>query len=329
MSAAWVAGAIRGRALAARGLGDEALERLGSQPSFADALGFLAASTYGHALEPGMDLDGAQRAVGRTALWHLRVLAGWLPPRGILVARAIAGWWEIQNLEALSASLAGSRTPNAAPYSMGALAVVWGRASTIGSSRELRGVLARSEWGDPGGERLSDVVLGVHLGWARLLHRAIPERPHWGAGGLALVVAKSRFLEGGGGLNGTEGLRRVPELGTRWEGAGDLRTFTASIPEQARWVVRDLDGPSELWRSEQIWWSRVASDASAMLRQGFPGRSVLVGAATTLLTDCWRVRTALARATRAQGRGAARVERTTATPGPVPGVEERGLHGAP
>jgi len=303
VNVAWVAGAIRGRALASRGLGEEALELLGSRSSLAEALGLLGGTTYGHALDPGMELGAAQRAVARTALWHLRVLAGWLPPRGVLGVRAVAGWWESDNLEALAVALTRARAPTAPPYSLGSLATVWGRAAQAQTPQELRGVLARSDWGDPGGETLSDLLIGVRLGWARLLHRAIPERPEWGAGALALVAAKARFLEDGADGRGSGAAWRIPELGRRWEGAVQMGEFASSLPHEARWVVRDLDGAEDLWRGELDWWGRVARDAKALLRGRFPGRDVVIGAAATLLTDAWRVGTALARATRGSGTG--------------------------
>jgi hypothetical protein len=298
LNIAWVAGAIRGRALASRGLGEEALERLGRQPSLAAALALLSGTTYGHTLDPGMGLAAAQRAVARTALWHLRVLAGWLPPRGVQGVRAVAGWWESGNLEALAIAVARAGRPGAAPYPLGALATVWGRASEAQTLQDLRSVLARSDWGDPGGDTLSDILFGVRLGWARLLHRAVPECPEWGAGALALVAAKTRFLDDVADRRGAQGVRRIPELGRRWEGAVEMEEFVSSLPVEARWVVREVDSADELWRSELNWWARVAADANALLRGRFPGRPMVIGSAATLLTDSWRVGTALARAAR-------------------------------
>lgn len=330
VNVAWVAGAIRGRALASRGLGEEALELLGSQSSLAEALGVLASTTYGHALDPGMELGAAQRAVARTALWHLRVLAGWLPPRGVPGVRAVAGWWESDNLEALAVALTGAGARAASPHPLGSLATVWGRAAQAQTPLELRDVLARSDWGDPGGETLSDILVGVRLGWARLLHRAIPERPEWGAGALALVAAKARFLDERVDGRAPAAVRRIPELGRRWEGAAEMGEFASCLPREARWVVQHLDGAEDLWRGELRWWERVAQDAKALLRGRFPGRTVVIGAAATLLTDAWRVGTALARATR--GAGTAEPTGQDAPPGRQPGwvpprVLER-AHGA-
>jgi hypothetical protein len=42
-----------------------------------------AASRRGRPVHPGMDLASTQHAIGKTALWHARVLAGWVPPAEI------------------------------------------------------------------------------------------------------------------------------------------------------------------------------------------------------------------------------------------------------
>ena len=44
-----------------------------------------------------IDLGSAQRAIAETALWHVRVLAGWMPPRGIELVRILAAWFELAN----------------------------------------------------------------------------------------------------------------------------------------------------------------------------------------------------------------------------------------
>lgn len=315
VNVAWVAGAIRGRALASRGLMEGALEHLGAQSSLTEALGLLAGTTYRHAIDPGMELGAAQRAVSATALWHLRVLAGWLPPQGVEGVRAVAGWWESRNLEDLAVALTRVGAPAGPPYHLGTLATVWSRASRARTPEELRSVLARSDWGDPGGEALSDILVGAGLGWARLLHRAIPERPEWGAGALALIAAKTRFLGDGADGRGSRGVPRIPELGRRWEGAGQMGEFVSSLPKEARWVVRDVDGADDLWRGELSWWVRVAADAKALLRERLPGRgrAVVIGAAASLLADSWHVGTALARA--ARGAGSPGIDRHVAAAG--------------
>jgi hypothetical protein len=86
MSVGWVAGALRGGALARRRLGDGVAE-LAAKTSLDEALAFLSASSYGHRLKGDLDIISAQRAIGDTSVWHLRVLAGWLPPRWLATSR--------------------------------------------------------------------------------------------------------------------------------------------------------------------------------------------------------------------------------------------------
>lgn len=63
----------------------------GRLPSLEVALAALADTPYGHELHPGQPLAEAQRAVTATLLWHLRVLAGWLPREGPGMLRLLAG----------------------------------------------------------------------------------------------------------------------------------------------------------------------------------------------------------------------------------------------
>ena len=53
------------------------------------------------------EVVAAQRGVAETLLWHLRILAGWLPAAGAGLMRALAGWFELQNIDARLAALAG------------------------------------------------------------------------------------------------------------------------------------------------------------------------------------------------------------------------------
>ncbi len=303
MRAAWVAGAIRGEALARRGLGARALQELADQPSLPAALHLLGESTYGHRLQADMDLEAAQRAVADTALWHLRVLAGWLPPAGVGLVRAFSGWFEVQNLEALAVALASGRRRPQHTYTLGALATVWSRAAEVSSLEGLRALLAHSEWGDPGGTALPDILLGLRLAWARSFLRALPERSGWGLGTLAVSVAAARFLAVTPAR--LSGWKEVPELGRGWSDAPDVAAFVRRLPGDARWPFAGVADAGELWQAERGWWLRVGADAAELLHGTFPGRSVVVGAAATLLTDSWGVRTALAVASRGRPAGEA------------------------
>ena len=99
MSASWVAGSVRGRLLLVRRLGlGPALDRARAGTP-GEALSLLAASPYGRGAELPEDVAAAQRAIAETFLLHLRLLAGWLPPAGMGAVRALAGWFELVNVE--------------------------------------------------------------------------------------------------------------------------------------------------------------------------------------------------------------------------------------
>jgi len=296
MSLPWVGGAIRGRALARRRLGDEGLRTLAARRSLGEALQFLSASSYGHGIRGELDLPGAQRAVAETAIWHLRVLAGWLPRRGVELVRAVAGWFELANIEGRSTALATGGRWGEAPFTLGALATVWPKAGVATTLSEVRAVLGHSEWGSPAGEGLGDVFLGLKIGWTRQLGRLLRQARTWANGGLALAVAKARFVTSAAGQSVT--LPAIPELGSRWKGATRLPDFVGGLPASARWVMAGVSGPADLWSAERSWWLRVDADATSLLGQPGLGRTTVVAAATVLLTDCWRTQAALEQAAR-------------------------------
>ena len=180
---AWVAGAVRARSLARRRLGGGAARELAARPALEDAVAALAATPYRHGVRPGQDLVAAQRGVAVTLLWHLRVLAGWLPRPGAAMLRLLAGWFEIANVDELLQRMAGD--PAEEPVGLGSLATAWPRCAQARSPPSCGAVLAASPWGDPGGETRRDVQLGMRLSWAARLARVGPAAPVGGGRGRA------------------------------------------------------------------------------------------------------------------------------------------------
>ncbi|HET8680706.1 MAG TPA: hypothetical protein VFM54_02350, partial [Micromonosporaceae bacterium] len=158
MTARWVAGSVRSRALPNRRLGSAGARALAASPSLDDAVEALARSPYRRFVRVGDPLAAAQRGVADTLLWHLRVLAGWVPSDGVRALRLLAGWFEVANVAGLAASLAAGGTaaggtaaaeqpyltPGERPYQLGRLATAWPRLATASSAAELRLALARS-----------------------------------------------------------------------------------------------------------------------------------------------------------------------------------------
>lgn len=291
MSAAWVAGSVRGRLLLGRRLGREQALDLARAGSVAEALALLAASPYGRAGELAGDVAAAQRAIAATLLLHLRLLAGWLPPAGVGAIRALAGWFELVNVEDRLAYLLGR--PLEHPFDLGSLSLSWPALSQAQTPGDLRAALAATAWGDPGGEEPADVALSLRAAWGRRVLAETPEARDWVGGALALLAA--RGLTRGGALRPAA---LTPLLGSAWERAQTVPALAAALPSDAGWVLEGVRDPDELWRAEAAWWSRVERDAEELARGSREGRSVVVGVAALLAADARRAGMAVAAAAR-------------------------------
>ena len=132
MTAGWVAGSVRARAMARRVLGAEAARQLAASRSLPEAQRMLQQTPFRGAAEAGLSLAAAQHAVAETILWDMRVLAGWLPRDGVSLLRLLAGWFEIANVDELLQTLAGR--PSDTEFQLGALATAWPRLSEARST---------------------------------------------------------------------------------------------------------------------------------------------------------------------------------------------------
>ena len=164
MSAAWVAGSVRARAMASRRLGTAGVRALASSGSLDAAVDTLAHSPYGLRVRSGDTLSAASRGVAASLLWNLRVLAGWLPAQGAEMLRALAGWFEIANVDEHLHALSGHRAT--APFELGTLATAWPRLARTSSLDELRDALTTSIWGDPRGSTPREIQLSMRFAWA-------------------------------------------------------------------------------------------------------------------------------------------------------------------
>jgi hypothetical protein len=289
-----VAGTVRARSLARRRLGAGAARSLAAHASLEDATAALAAGPYRHGVRPGQDLAGAQRGVTLTLLWHLRVLAGWLPREGGTMLRLLAGWFEIANVDDLLQQLAGRHAEE--PLPLGALATAWPRCAHARSPAELRATLATSPWGDPGGETALEVQLGMRLSWAARLSRHDRVAP-WAAGAAALLVARERFVAGRD-LPATPQRQATRLLGRDALAATSLAELQRRLPDTAGWALAGIEDPVDLWRAEAGWWSRVGRDGLELLHATGFGPVPVLGAVAVLGTDAHWVRAALELAAR-------------------------------
>ena len=129
-----------------------------------------------------------------TALWHLRVLAGWLPPGGSEVVRVLAGGYEITNVEAHVDELAGGPHPNRSSSGRwprrGRVCARLGRSSECAPrSRRRRGAIR-------GPSERASLAAALRVGCARRISDRIPELRRWASAAAAVVVADERFGHG-------------------------------------------------------------------------------------------------------------------------------------
>jgi hypothetical protein len=290
VSAGWVAGSVRARALVRRGLGPRRARLLAGSGSLREALTVLAGTSYGRDVRPGQTLAAAQHAAAATFLWHLRVLAGWLPRDGLELVRAAAAWYEIANVDELLEELSGR--PREPAFALGALATAWPRLSSAGTVADLRARLAASPWGDPGAAEPAAVRVAMRLRWASRIAGVTAGTAPWALGATALLVAGER-IGAGRGLPEPAARRAASLIGARALEARTLAEMRESLLGGARWALDGIDDPAELWRGEARWWGRVERDAAALLRTSTAGPDPVLGAIALLATDLWRVRAAL------------------------------------
>ncbi|WP_225848822.1 hypothetical protein [Streptomyces sp. HPF1205] len=304
MGAAWVAGVSRSKALLSRCLGAPEARDLAASRSLDAALRRLSTTAYRRFLLPDASLAQAQRAVSATLLWHLRVLAGWLPRQGARALRALAAGFEISNTEDLLRSYGGEPAPH--PYRLGALATAWGRLGAARGPGELRAALAASAWGDPGGEDPASLAVSLRLAACAQVAAAAAPAEGWAAGRAALLVARVRFVSRR--TLPAPALRRADALlGPRSVAADSFDGFRSALRPAARWALDGVADPVGLWRAEARWWATVDREGRDLLRAtgstGY-GPAPVVGAVAALSADAWRVRAAL----QAAGHGEAPLE---------------------
>jgi hypothetical protein len=292
MSAAWVAGGVRARALAHRRIGPEAARRAAAAGSLEAALRLLAATPYGREVRPGQTLPQAQHAVAAAILWDLRVLAGWLPQGGAHLLRTLAAWFEIANVDELLHTMDTGQPGSL--FTLGSLATAWSRLKEAGSVAELRAELAASAWGDMGADSAAAIRFGMRARWGRWAAEVRDPVRTWSTTATALLVAGQRFAVGQAiPAAALPSLRGVTGAAAE---AGSLAAMAAALPARARWVVADVASPAGPWQAEAAWWARMERDAFSLLRTSASDSAPVIGTAGVLAADAWRVRAALATA---------------------------------
>jgi hypothetical protein len=268
-------GAAAARTLAASGPADAA-ELLAASP-YRDRANAEDAATVGHGL-------------AATALWNLRVLAGWQPARGVAALRLLAGWFEIANVDEHLQLL--RNRPAEPPFQLGTLATAWPRLAATGSAEELRAVLAASPWGDPGGSTPREIQLGMRTRWGERVAASVPPANPWAVSAAAVLLA-SEHLASGRPLPASSAAAVGRLVGRSALTATSLDELRSTLPHAARWVLEDIAHPADLWHAEVRWWRRVEEDGVRMLGDSRFGLHRTVATAALLAVDVRRVRAAL------------------------------------
>lgn len=284
MTAAWVAVSVRGRQIVRRTANPGLPRALVNASSWDDAVSELRRSSYGERLGTARTRSEARRAVVDTLVWRLRVLAGWLPAGASSLARLAAAPVEIGNVERRIAELGGA--PRSAAVPLGALSVVTHRLATVTTPDELRGVLARSTWGDPGGDDPTTMAVGLRAAWSRRLAGGPTIVRPWARAGAAVLLARERWVfERAIAPSAQRDLDRL--LGTRWHSSAGIAELRSSLPDAAREALRDVSGPDDVWRAEGAVVRRIAAEASRTLETGRYGPDVAAAVFAALLVDAW------------------------------------------
>ncbi|MGY5051529.1 hypothetical protein ACWDE0_38985 [Streptomyces sp. 900105755] len=298
MSAGWVAGAVRARALTVRCPGAAGAREIAACPSLDEALRRLGGTPYVKYAREAAGLPEAQRAVSATLLWHLRVLAGWLPRGGARLLVPLVSGFEVANVVARLSPAAGRGTDApGTPYRLGALETAWRRLDQAATPAELRAALAASPWGDPGGDTPWALVTGMRMAAARRTALTVPQAREWAVARAALLTARELFVYGRS-LPGPVRRDAARLLGGRAPDAASYQEFRDGLPAPARRLLAGVEEPEGLWRAEARWWRAVRDEGAALLRDSRPGPGVVVGAVAVLSVDAWRVRAALESAAR-------------------------------
>lgn len=297
MKPGWTAGVTRARLLLSRRIGPGLASTVAGSPSLADGLAALAGSAYGERVRAGQDLAAAERGVAGTLLWHLRILAGWLPAAGAALVRALAGWFELANIDARLAALAGDgREP--APFALGTLATAWGAAEQARTIEELADAVAGSAWTLPRAHSPAELAISLRVAWARRVAESAPEATDWVAGAGALLAARELLVARSS--EHAEQLRRYPGIDDRALSLTTLAAFRDALGARAGWALGTITEPDELWRAELAWWDRVEEDSNLLLRRS-DDESVVLAAVALLAVDAQRTARALRSAAQRAG----------------------------
>ncbi len=296
MSAGWVAAQVRSQSLASHCVGPAGAREIAGAGSLDAALEVLATSCYGERLHPGLDLAASEHEVFASVLWNLRVLAGWSPALGASRFHVLAGVFELMNLRGELGRLEGNQF--ATPFELGSLASISSHVAPL-TLDELRDVLRRSPWGDPGVLDASEVNIALQFTLARRIIDGVPEAAKWAQTYATLVLSRLVTEVGPLDADSTSAANVRAILGSRALSATSLGELHDSLPRDVASILNGVSGPDNLWLAEVQWRTRLWDEALESLRRGGAGPETVVAAIAVQFADALRIRTALEVAGRA------------------------------
>jgi hypothetical protein len=303
VSAGWVAATVRSQALARNRLGAAGARSLASLTSVQDARGRLEGTLFANAVDRATSMDELDRSTRAVVLWELRVLAGWMPPAGAGLARALAAGHERDNIVGRLRELDGG--PPELVFELGALATVWPKCVAATTRAALLAEVERSASGSlaplpahisPGA--LHDVLTATAL---RRLADTAPAASGWAAQAGAILLARMLFVD----MQAPPPvvLRSLgPLLGGSWSPDGnsgygqpqDFQEFVARLPDGVRRGLAGVSRADQLWQGDVRLRTQVDAEATRMIRSADPGPNSVLAAVTLVDLDAWRIRAALA-----------------------------------
>jgi hypothetical protein len=295
-AASWVAGAVRAQALSQRRIGPYRANEIARQASLADALAMLRPTAYGERTAEATSLAEAQRGVDATLIWHLRVLAGWLPREGAAAVETIAGWWELDNIRTVLAGFEG--VPGEPLHDLGPFATLR-QLERAGDAVDLRQRLRRSPWGDPGSDEPAEMLRYLRLRLALRISELGGPATRWASQRAAIWIAEDRFVDER--RSPQRVLRRLPRFSTAGPQASSIVEFTSHLYADVARPFAGIEQLRELPAVEVRWWEGVDGEAETLLSRSRLGRDAWLPAVALLGVDAWRTKAALAMAARGGG----------------------------
>lgn len=209
--------------------------------------------------------------------------------------RALAGWFELANIDARLAALVGDGRETR-PFVLGTLATAWRTAERARTIEELGDAVAASAWNAQPASSPAELALGLRVAWGRRVQDAVPQAREWVEGAGALLAARELLVARS--TAHTAQLLRYPGIDERVLAADTIADLRATLGARARWALAAVAAPSDLWRAELGWWNRVADDAQVLVR-GTDDEAVVLGAVALLAVDAQRTARALQSAAQA------------------------------